>query len=350
MYTIQTHAKDQILKEDIIQNPGIALEQIAKNTLLAMLYAYVISVSGFVLLWLVVGEQWLLLGWLVNILHLLLLGTLPAALTLGLLRRWRMLLAALPALIVCLIVYLPGFVPRTTAAAAASSTSLRVLTFNLARSTQPDVVELVRQSGADVVLLQELLPDAAAQFAALSAQYPYMALHPDQRNGYAGLGILSRYPITADAYRLIGLGQQRVTLDAGGMALAVFNMHTYPPMSLSLQAERNAQVAALLAWAAEERGAVLLGGDFNATPLTADYGLLAQRYTDAFAVVGGGFGFTYPSWGQRAGAASAVPPLARIDYVFVSADLQVRTAQVGNLSGSSDHRPLLVEVWLQNIA
>lgn len=317
-----------------------ALRAVLRNFILAVCYAYAMSVGGFVGLWLLGGEAIPVLAWLTNILHLLLLP-IPLVLALiMLLRQWRAVPLMLPLLAIWIAIFVPPFLPK--AAAQHEGTTLRIVTFNALQQSTPALLEIVREMDADVIALQELAPNSAQHFAALSDRYPYTALHP--QDGVAGLGVYSRYPIVADEYRAVGNGQQRVTLDVTGVQVVLFNVHTVPPFSMRLQVERSAQVAALLAWSAPETDAVILLGDFNMTPLTADYRAVTGRYTDAFSAAGQGLGFTYPSWGQALGLRGMVPPLARIDYVFTSEHLLPLSAAVWAQSGGADHRPVVVEV------
>jgi endonuclease/exonuclease/phosphatase (EEP) superfamily protein YafD len=57
---------------------------------------------------------------------------------------------------------------------------------------------------------------------------------------------------------------------------------------------------------------------------------------DAWEVAGRGFGFTWPN------GVFPLPPI-RLDHVFVSRELAVVGARVGEGSGS-DHRPVIVEI------
>lgn len=82
---------------------------------------------------------------------------------------------------------------------------------------------------------------------------------------------------------------------------------------------------------------LLLGGDFNEGPDGPASSWIAGRYWDAFARAGSGSGETFP----------ARRPRARIDYLFVTEDVTLRTVRVGDapqMVDASDHRPLIADV------
>jgi endonuclease/exonuclease/phosphatase family metal-dependent hydrolase len=104
-------------------------------------------------------------------------------------------------------------------------------------------------------------------------------------------------------------------------------------------AERASQADRLVALAApSEGGAVIVGGDLNATPDTRAVRRISAALTDVWPGAGHGEGPTFP----------AVAPAARIDYVFVSGQLQVLRARVAtdDASNASDHLPVSVDLGL----
>jgi endonuclease/exonuclease/phosphatase family metal-dependent hydrolase len=84
---------------------------------------------------------------------------------------------------------------------------------------------------------------------------------------------------------------------------------------------------------------VVIGGDFNELPTGRAIGSLGQRFADAWASVESaeGSGATFP----------APNPAARIDYVFVSGEVDIRAARVpgdDRTASASDHLPVLVDL------
>lgn len=74
----------------------------------------------------------------------------------------------------------------------------------------------------------------------------------------------------------------------------------------------------------------IIMGDWNMRPNSKPWRKLTETLQDAWNVSGNGTGFTYPS--QR--------PRSRLDYIFVSSELQVVKAEVMTQSAASDHLPL----------
>ena len=93
---------------------------------------------------------------------------------------------------------LPGATPT-----AQVEPRLRVMTFNvsnLSSQVRPaaSVLAIIEEADADLLLLQEISPELSESLVgALSATYPYQQLEP--HSGFEGMGILSRYPMTAGA-------------------------------------------------------------------------------------------------------------------------------------------------------
>jgi endonuclease/exonuclease/phosphatase family metal-dependent hydrolase len=88
---------------------------------------------------------------------------------------------------------------------------------------------------------------------------------------------------------------------------------------------------------------LIAGGDLNDDPGSQVWRLLERRGVDAWAAAGTGDGIT----------SSVKLPLRRIDGVFVDPRLVVVSAEVINtpdVQFASDHRPVLVEIELDNTA
>ncbi|MBL8161209.1 MAG: endonuclease/exonuclease/phosphatase family protein [Anaerolineae bacterium] len=326
-------------------SPLLFLRRILNSLFIALTGAYGISISGFLLLRMMLGERVGFIGLLNSFVHLLII---PAVVLLPLslgLRRW--LLAAVLALPAfnALSAYGPLFLPRT-AAAPPQSRELVLLSYNvnMGNFNTEAIVDIIRAADADVVAIQELNPThAQAVEAQLSDLYPHQALHP--RDDFSGQGVLSRYPITADEFWLINLGHQRVELDFDGQTLTLYNVHPVHPLrGIRFDGESRAEeVTDTLRRAANETSPTLIVGDFNLTDQTADYARITALYGDAYRAAGWGPGFTFPEWrATRLGI--PMPLLARIDYVFHDAAFTPLEARVWPSSGGSDHRALLVRL------
>ena len=247
----------------------------------------------------------------------------------------------------------------------AGQQGVRFLTYNV--HAEEDVLDpqitLICQADADVVALQELSFPAAKRFAAaLSARYPYQALHPNAQP-CSGQGILSRFPIRADEYWQHvdirnALGHQRAIIDLDGRSIVLYNVHPVHPGMVDMiydAAPRAAEVTRLLERIAAETLPVILAGDFNMSDQSDDYRRITARLKDAFRQAGRGLGYTFPDWSAPQSRSVVnglplgfVPPLVRLDYVFHNPTMRVIDARVWPESGGSDHRPLLVTLDIED--
>jgi len=327
------------------------------NVGVAVMGAYGLNVSIFLILRLLVGEQWTIIGWFNSFVHLLVIPSalLPVALLLR--RRIAAALLVLP-LLVCLSIYVPPFLPRPALAAPEDAPQLSVLSYNLksqAVNFEP-LTQVIREADADVVALQELSEAAAAHLEmAFAAEYPYRALHPQPGAPIPGQGILSRYPITGDAYWRIYLGHQRVTLDVAGQAITVYNVHPGQPLSPGGFTRRLEEITAVLNRVRAEAGPLLLVGDFNMSDQSDPYREITAWYGDAYRQAGAGMGFTFPAGVPQFQALSdtvrlRIFPLARLDYIFYDAAFLPVAARVWPDSGGSDHHPVLATLALVEYA
>ena len=265
---------------------------------------------------------------------------------------------ALLALALCLAACATG------SAGAESERELRVLVLNMhagkdARGVDnlERVAALVRETGADIVLLQEVDVrtqrsggvDQPAVLASLTGHSAAFGRTLDYQGGLYGIAVLSRWPIVRDTMLQLPVtppqgraggsyeprGALVATVEPPGGRVTVINTH--------LDASRDEQyrlqeLATLIAEAHRrlgEPGSLLVGGDFNAQPESEVIRRVRESgWADAWVQCGGGGpGFTFP-------ADSAV---RRIDYLFlVNSAVCTGTRVVGQ--GVSDHLGLLVTV------
>ena len=131
----------------------------------------------------------------------------------------------------------------------------------------------------------------------------------------------------------------------GDRDVELWNIHTLPPRTpeyLAPYLEALDSVAAFMERAAAAGESFVVTGDLNATPTSRFAGRVRGwpwapgPAADAWELVGGGFGFTWPN--------GVFPlPEARMDHVYLSHDLTIGTIEVGRGAGS-DHRPLRVTI------
>ena len=237
---------------------------------------------------------------------------------------------------------------------------LRVATFNISADTPIDgVVQLAEDSAPDVLLLQEVTPEARAELEDRLPQYRFTSFSPvidaadDKDNGSA---VLSVFPIT-DTEPVTGLPpgarpSDQVTVDVEGRSVAVISVHLASPCIGCIgryaalnqagdtkeaaqvriaEAERYAQLARELEAAGTP---VVLAGDLNSSPLNQPLGVLTGAgLTDVHRAVGTRPGLT------RGGTTFG---LARVDVVLVSGLRPLRDSE--GEPGASTHSPVIADL------
>lgn len=213
------------------------------------------------------------------------------------------------------------------------------------------VARVIESGGADIVALQEVDfgRGAAAEPAAIErlAQRLGMRCHftatRDGRNGHFGNAVLTPYDLSLVAEGLLprrrdeARAVQWVRVVGRDFELQLMNTH----LSVSLR-ERSAQVQALLGaeWLVQAGSALplVVCGDFNSSPFSGVYRKLSRDLKDVQC-----------GTPRRRGTWPSRLPFWRIDHIFVSPSLTVRSCAVVDLGlarSASDHLPLLAELEL----
>jgi endonuclease/exonuclease/phosphatase (EEP) superfamily protein YafD len=226
------------------------------------------------------------------------------------------------------------YLPRL-ATAEASAAELTVVALNVSRrNTDAGVAAAwLRRTGADLVVLSEYTPSAAASLAGLADRYPHRI--EEVREGAWGIALLSRHPIAAG--RVIYPGEvdtpvidAAIELPRG--RLRFLGVHPRSPVSGRHVAERDAQLRAVAALVAGEAGSTLVCGDFNDTPFSAGFREFRARSGLANAAAGQGYPATFP--------VGPVPVWIPIDHCLYGGDLEPVRVVTGPDVGS-DHLPLV---------
>jgi len=285
------------------------------------------------------------------------------------LRKRRIALALLPVALVGIVWFAPYFMPKSPP--APDGTVMRVLTFNVWGNNHDlsRIEDWIWQSGADLVLLQEVSPaHAEGIMPDLLDIYPYQSSQEDNRRWGDNI-TLSRYPIVESQYFDLGVPNHpdplRLVVDTPEGRLAVYNVHLDWPGGYTRQPEpifgwffennfyfrsllgydesiRNLQIERLLAKLQTEPYPHIIGGDFNMSASSIMYNRVAAQLRDSFLEAGWGLGTSWPDAGVR-GMAGWIPPLVRIDYIWHSDGLRSVKAWVGSAVGS-DHLPVLADI------
>lgn len=229
--------------------------------------------------------------------------------------------------------------PHVVAAAAAAvrtPDSLRVVSFNVRYAQQTGLaIELLQTApelrGADIVMLQEMNEDAAAETAAaLGMNYVYYpaVLHPVPKKNF-GNALLSRWPITDDEKlilpsRSMSRGTQRVavvaTLLVGRERVRVYAVH----LSTILEVWFTGQTYQIKALLESARGydRVIMAGDMNSH--------------DNVGALFTGAGYFWPS--RNTGPTTHT--FFAVDHVFTRGFTVGGSGAVQDNLGASDHLPV----------
>ena len=226
--------------------------------------------------------------------------------------------------------------------------NLTVMTFNIkggrvSPGELGGIASVIRASGADVVLLQEVdqnrrrsgnvdQPAIIASHLGMQSVFGANAYITD-RGGY-GTAILSRYPI--DGYDNTHLpnrdgkeqrGVLRANIIVEGQRLVVFNTH----LDHTSDSLRQAQIGAVMSKVNAYDGAKLLGGDLNAGDGSSVLGAALASLSDAGASLGsshdggGRVDYLLPNSWLSAGDGN-VTPTGLSDHHAVSIDFAMRGA------------------------
>ncbi|NIT59114.1 MAG: hypothetical protein GWN00_23690, partial [Aliifodinibius sp.] len=260
-----------------------------------------------------------------------------------------------------LIWFGPNYLPKSSQ--QPGNPTLKILTFNVWGYNEhlEDVDAWLLELDPDVVLLQEIssgLADGREQL--INRRFPYRASQNSAVREFGSL-ILSRYPILSEE-SLPDQGNQsqnRVTIDANGRIITIYNVHMPQPLGqsrLPLPHEsffartilsydntvRDEQIRLLLQRIDGEENPVIVAGDFNMSDQTIVYQDMSAVLNDAFREAATGSG---RSWPVRIldEISPLIPPLLRVDYIWHSRHFRTVDAFLGPKLGS-DHLPLFAEL------
>ena len=257
-------------------------------------------------------------------------------------RSWRF---AVVACLACASAVVPALGwPPSDRLAAPGSASLRVMSINLEMDVADEalVIEALRTTDPDVVVLQEYTPAWARRLKGrFSDSLPHRVERP--RDDAFGIAAFSRQPwLRVDELTLGGslAPQLRLELELASTRVVLYALHLLPPRT-SLYTAHRAQCADLLERLARESKYVMAAGDFNLVDHTA-VGREIHRlgFLDAHGVAGTGRGATWPVNGPL-----RFVPGIRIDHIYLGRGITSTAAWVGGNTGS-DHLPIACDVTL----
>jgi len=267
------------------------------------------------------------------------------------------------------LVLLAAFACRgATPAPAPSGAPLKVLVYNVHAGKDAKgvdnlqrVADVVKASGADIVLLQEVDKgtrrsgnvDQPAEYARRTGFNVAFGRSLNYDGGEYGIAVLSRWPIRRDTAIHLPVDPpqersggsheprvaMRVSIPSPFGELSFLNTHID---ASSDDRWRKQEIKTIIALARDlvrtGNSRVMVGGDFNSTPESeVQMELRASGLDDAWLKCGSGEGFSYPADSSR----------KRIDYLFLTPGVQCTRGEV-LVTETSDHRPVLFTLRVGN--
>lgn len=202
------------------------------------------------------------------------------------------------------------------------------------------LLEFVADENPDMVFLQEVTSEWDIATRPLLRDFPYSYSEP--RLGNFGIAVYSKLPL--DTVRHIDSPPLEyptivATMTAGSETITLISSHPTIPLSEYTYNARNEQLDSIVELLNQVSGAVVLLGDFNASPWDVHYRKLENG--TGLRSVRQGFG-VLPTW-------PTFMPFAMIpiDHALVSDGIGIVEARTGRRIGS-DHLPLVVTLTLKS--
>jgi len=336
----------------------------------AIIVLYGLFLLGYGLLWAAARDRLWQTDFLSNFTAWYFLPA-PVLLVIALLRkRRRWALVLLIPLLVFVLKYGVHFLPDTLRAGWHSEArTITVMTMNvLKRSTDWAAAEAqIRQANPDVIAIQEMSDGfLSSVWPSLTAAYPY-TVSVFSPLDESSMGVMSRYPITdQETFNLpenYELTHIRAVVDVNGQPVTVYNMHMTAPSFVRPQGQRRFigrifpyeyftyyrrwQMDNFYPKLAAESQPVVVMGDFNTADSSGDYDrfVAGSGLRDAYAGVGFGLGYTFPSEVIVGSQKLPFLPLMRLDYIWHSEAIKPLAAWLGGSTGS-DHLPVIAQLQL----
>jgi endonuclease/exonuclease/phosphatase (EEP) superfamily protein YafD len=263
----------------------------------------------------------------------------PLALVEALRRRFRNAAVFGALAVINAIFVAPAYVPARGADPDAARLRVLLANVHILNDRYGAVLDLVRDTDPDVVLLQE--PDDlwVAGVAGLTNTHPHTFIVA--RGDCYGMAVYSRRPLAgADAVR-IGEGwvpSIHAQFEADGSPLHLIGVHAVPPANREASRMRNEFLDALPGYLAGLEGAKVVIGDLNATPGSWHYRRLLQRSGLRSSRDGRGI---QPTWPAPLPRVFRIP----IDDALLSPEIAVTDRRLGPFIGS-DHYPIILDIVL----
>ena len=252
-------------------------------------------------------------------------------------RLWIPFGVVLLAVLINLASVAPYFTDSVTAPAGEDRLTIVHLNTQADNPHKDEVVDFVKNSQADIILLAEVTPVLLDRLEEADLPYELVAGTPPTTR----IGILALARDASVTGQLTNLGRTEVPgvvlrTQLEGRPVEILGFHTTSPSAEGRASDRDDQMAAAGARVVDRDTPMILVGDFNATPWTGafrelvDIGLVdSQR--------GRGVAGSWPAgWG---------PLMIPIDHLLHTPELTTTAFAFGPSAGS-DHRSLAVTLAL----
>jgi len=194
-------------------------------------------------------------------------------------------------------------------------------------------LDIIAAKKPDLIAFQEYTPEWHSVLSRKLSSYPHSITVPAY--GSFGIAIYSKHPIidgAAEVFSTVSFPAINADIQINEFNVRVMAVHPPPPAQKDMYLNRNQYMQKIALESRAQNGAVLVVGDFNATPWTSHFtGMLT---TGGLRDARAGFGF-HPTWPAQVFALS-IP----IDHILVNAKMDVLHFETIHLEGS-DHRNIL---------
>lgn len=218
--------------------------------------------------------------------------------------------------------------------------AIRVLSWNVYKANEDfdSVVEVIRNSNPDVLVIIEVRPDLLERAPWIQEQYPHSKVLPSPTG--TGIGVFCRendtkysaqFTVQSFGWRIMPSIVATLTSPDGTRQVDLVATHTYSPLPPNRAKLRDTQIHKYLEWAAKQSNPQCLVGDLNTTPWTRSFWELQQAgFRDSRR--GAGNCASWPAWLGPLG----IP----IDHAMTRGDCQITERKVFSNDAGSDHLPI----------
>ena len=220
----------------------------------------------------------------------------------------------------------------------------------------PRIAEIVRETGADVTLLQEVdidtrrsgRVDQPSVLSDLTGLRPVFGKTLNYDGGLYGIAVLSRWPVTHDTLFSLRVtprqeraggsyeprGVLHVLISTPHGPLHILNTHLDPSANDRFRRQEATELLRLADKLRSSGETVFIGGDLNAEPDSRVLEMFTEAgWNDAWDGCGEGEGKSFPY----------DTPVKRIDYLLLGPGTTCVYAEV-LATDASDHRPIIFHI------